>query len=248
MRVRQIDNALNLLELFARDRTPLTLSDVARSLDMPKSSAFNLIETLLGRGLLYETSRRAGYYPTRRFFDLSRSIMEGDALLRRMRGELEALAADTGETVVLSAREHHEVVYIDVVESPAVIRYFARVGERRAIHTTASGKAILTTYDPVERGRVLRMLDYAGRQPAARPGAAALAADLDAAVARGWCEDRAETLPDVMGLGAPILAGERRFGLAVAGPLYRMQDRRDELVSSLLAAVARIREISAAAP
>ncbi len=246
MRVRQVDNALSLLELYARERAPLTLSDVARALGMPKSSAFNLIETLLGRGLLYETSRRAGYYPTRRLFDLAQAIMEGDGILGRIRGELEALAAATGETVVLSARDQDVVVYVDVVESPASIRYFARVGERRAIQTTASGKAILASYPPAERARILLSLDYGHGQPAAKRDAAALAADLDAAVARGWSEDCGESTPEVMGLGAPVLTGERRFGLAVAGPLYRMQDNRDALARCLIAAAERVRAISGA--
>lgn len=248
MRVRQIDNAFSLLELYARDRTPITLTGMARALAMPKSSVFNLIETLVGRGLLYEVSPRGGYYPTWRLLDLSRSIMEGDALLPRIRGELESLAARTGETVVLSAREHNDVVYIDVVESTALIRYFAKVGERRAIHTTSSGKAILTTYEPAERAKILRSLKYAAHQKASKRTAEELAADLDAAIRRGWCEDRAESTPDVMGLGAPIFTGERRLGLGLAGPLYRMEDNRHELARCLIATANRVKQIAISAP
>src|SRR3546814_5388611 len=58
---------------------------------------------------------------------------------------------------------------------------------------------------------------------------AELADDLEVAVRRGWCEDQARTAPDVMGVGVPLVCGERRFGLAVAGPVYRMQDRREEI-------------------
>lgn len=248
MRVRQIENAFGLLEFYARERTPMTLSGIARTLDMPKSSVFNLIKTLVGLGLLYEVSPRGGYYPTRRLLDLSRSIMEGDLLLQRVRGELEALAARTGETVVLSVREHNDVVYIDVVESAALIRYIAKVGERRAIHTTSSGKAILTTYEPVERARILRSLDYSGPQKASKRNAQELASDLDAAILRGWCEDRAESTSEVMGLGVPVFIGDRRLGLAVAGPLYRMEDNRIELAQCLIAAAGRVKDLVAAVP
>jgi DNA-binding IclR family transcriptional regulator len=248
MRVRQIDNALNLLELYARAREPMTLTAMARALRMPKSSVFNLIETLVGRGLLYEVSPRGGHYPTRRLLDLSRAIMDGDLLLQRIRGELEVLAARTGETVVLSAREHNDVVYVEVVESAAPIRYFAKVGEHRAIHTTSSGKAILTTYEPLERGRILRSLRYVAHQKATKRNAQELAADLEAAIRRGWCEDRAESTADVMGLGAPIFTGERRFGLGLAGPLFRMEDNRDALVRCLIATADRVKEIATTIP
>lgn len=233
MRVRQIDNVLDLLEIYARERSPMTLTALSEALGIPKSSTFNIIETLVSRGFLYETKPRGGYYPTHRLLELARSMMEGDPLTARLHGQLQALARATGETAVLSAREQDDVVYVDVVESSAPIRYFAKVGERRPIHTTSSGKAILISYAPAERERILRGLRYLPYQQATKKGARELAADLDASIGRGWCEDLAESTPDVMGLGVPVVTAGRRFGLAVAGPMYRMQDNRAVLVAHL---------------
>src|SRR3546814_21193322 len=95
---------------------------------MPKSSTFNLIHTLLVRGYLYETRKRGGYYPTRRLLDLANHIAEGDPLLQGIHGYLEELAAQTGETALLSVREGSDVIYVDVVESASPIR---RSEERR---------------------------------------------------------------------------------------------------------------------
>ncbi|BCH24784.1 transcriptional regulator [Mesorhizobium sp. L-8-10] len=243
MRVRQIDKVLDLFEVYAREKTSLTLTALSKALGIPKSSTFNVIETLVARGFLYETKPRGGYYPTARLLDLSRSMMEGDPLVQRVHGELAALAAVTGETAVLSVRDQLDVVYVDVVESTAPIRYFAKVGERRAIHTTSSGKAILTAYDTKEREDILRSLSYAPIQPATKMNAGELAEDLDRSIERGWCEDRSESTPDVMGLGVPIRSGDRRFGLALAGPLYRMQGNLDTLVGHLLAAAERVENL-----
>lgn len=240
MRVRQIDNVLDLFEIYARERSPLTLTALSQALGIPKSSTFNIIETLARRGFLYETKPRGGYYPTQRLLELARSMMDGDPLITRIHGQLKELAAATGETAVLSAREQDDVVYVDVVESIAPIRYFAKVGERRPIYTTSSGKAILTTYESAERASILRALRYFPYQKATKKGARELAADLDASIGRGWCEDLAESTPDVMGLGVPVVTGGRRFGLAVAGPIYRMQGNREALVVHLHAAATRI--------
>jgi IclR family acetate operon transcriptional repressor len=243
MRVKQVENLLDLFEIYARRKVPLTLTALSTVLGMPKSSTFNLIDTLVARGFLYETKARGGFYPTRRLLDLARSVMEGDTFLQRIHGELEALAESTGETALLSAPDHEHVIYIDVVESPALIRYFAKVGDRRPIHTTSSGKAILTTYPPKEREWILRSLTSVAHQTATKTTVKDLAANLEEAITRGWCEDYAETTPDVMGLGVPILDGKRRFGLAVAGPLYRMQDKRKELAALLQSAASRIKQI-----
>ena len=193
MRVKQVENLLDLFEIYARRKAPLTLTALSEVLGMPKSSTFNLIDTLVARGFLYETKARGGFYPTRRLLDLARSVMEGDPFLQRIHGELEALAESTGETALLSVRDQDHVIYVDVVELPALIRYFAKVGDRRPIHTTSSGKAILTTYPSEERERILRSLTYVAYQTSSKTTAKELAANLEEAIARGWCEDHAET-------------------------------------------------------
>ena len=243
MRVRQIDNMLDLLELFARQKTPLTLTALSRALAMPKSSMFNLLETLLARGVIYETHPRGGYYPTRRLYDLAQQTMQGDSFLQLIHGELEALAAATGETVLVAARDPQEpsgIVYIDVVESREPLRYSAKVGDKRPVYTTSSGKAILTTYAPEERRHIAASLTYALHQATTIGNAEEMAAALDVAVVRGWCEDNSEYTPDVMGLAVPILYGEGRFGLAVAGPIYRVRSNRPKLVELLQSAAQRI--------
>src|SRR3546814_12630108 len=78
MKAGQVHNVLALFELFAREKAPRTLTALAQQLDMPKSSAFNLIQTLLDRGFIYETRKRGGYYPTRRLLELARRIAQGD--------------------------------------------------------------------------------------------------------------------------------------------------------------------------
>src|SRR3546814_13025428 len=95
---------------------------------MPKSSAFNLIQTLLDRGFIYETRKRGGYYPTRRLLELASRIAEGDPFLQNIHGYLESLAAETGETALLAVREHAAVISVDVVESSSPRSEERRVG------------------------------------------------------------------------------------------------------------------------
>jgi IclR family transcriptional regulator, acetate operon repressor len=241
MKASQVENLLALFELFAREKAPRTLTAVADHLGMPKSSAFNLIHTLLDRGFIYETRRRGGYYPTRRLLDVATQIAEGDPFLQSLHRYLEVLAAETGETALVAVREHHDVIYVDVKESSSPIRYSAKVGDRRPLCTASSGKAILASLAPRERAAILGAVDFAAQEGCPAVSAEELAEELADSAARGWCEDRARTASDVMGIGVPLVCGERLFGLAVAGPIYRMQDRRQELACSLQAAAGEIR-------
>src|SRR3546814_19170139 len=110
MKAGQVHNVLALFELFAREKAPRTLTALAQQLDMPKSSAFNLIQTLLDRGFIYETRKRGGYYPTRRLLELASRIAEGDPFLQNIHGYLESLAAETGATALLAVREDRKSV------------------------------------------------------------------------------------------------------------------------------------------
>lgn len=240
MRVKQIDNAFDLFELFAREKQPLTLTAIASRLDMPKSSVFNMLDTLVSRGLLYETRQRGGYYPTQRLSEIATEIMEGDVVLRRIHGELEKLAAETGETALLATRQGPDIVYVDVVESTSPIRYFAKYGERRPLCTTSSGKAILISHPPEEREKIVRSIELVAYQESTLTEPAALLKNLALSVERGWTEDRAEFTPDVMGIGVPLAHGTRRFGLAIAGPLYRMEYQRETLAAKLKTAALRM--------
>lgn len=243
MRVRQVDNVFELFELFAKDKRPLTLTTIARTLGIPKSSVFNLIDTLLSRGLIYETRQRGGYYPTPRLFEIAGQIMEGDVFLQGIHGELESLASDTGETVLLAARQGAEVIYVDVVESDSPIRYFAKYGERRPLHVTSTGRAILTSYEPHERARILAAIPFENYKTNAMLEPEDLLKQLELSAKRGYTIDRANLMSDVMGIGMPLVHGTRRFGLAIAGPLYRMDNQHEVLVAKLKAASARIQRI-----
>jgi len=240
MRVKQIDKVIDLYEIFAKNRSPMTLSVIAKELAIPKSSAFNIIETLCARGYLYETRPRGGYYPTSQLADLSRSIAGEELLIQRLHAHLEALAEETGETTMLAAREHSEIVYLDVVECTSAVRYTARVGQRRLLHTTSSGKAILFSYPEDDRRIVLDGL----AQTLPPPEYTELVGELTESAARGWAEDRGQTMPDVTGFGVPVITGRWRLGLAVAGPAYRVDPKRKQLVEQIISRRDRImREI-----
>src|SRR5690606_33048625 len=101
-------------------------------------------------------------------------------------------------------------------------------------------KAILLTYPQPQRRRILEGLDYVRHRPGTVSSADELEAVLARAEARGWCEDHAEFTPEVMGLAVPLQLSERRLGLAIAGPLYRMVDRQPELAGLLSAAARKI--------
>lgn len=233
MIVKQVLFAIQILEFFASRKRPATLSEIAEHFGWPRSSTFNLIETLSKSGLLYELKYRAGYYPTRRLLDLARTIVADGPLSDRLRMMAVNLAERTGETATLAGLSGQSAVFLEVVESPSPIRYFTHVGERVPLYPTASGQAILSMFSPRERAALLRKLDYVRYAPNTPMSPDEVEAEIQKSIERGWFANNNGYVRDLMGVAIPLPLPDRQLCLLVAGPAFRLESRLPELVAAL---------------
>ena len=116
-----VDRTLDFLELFARERRPLSLSEMAQLLEIPISSCHDVVSAMLTRGYIYEIAPRAGYYPTRRLNDLTKEISDNDPVLLRAEILLRSLRDTLDETVLLAKANGLSATYLLIfrVYSPA---------------------------------------------------------------------------------------------------------------------------------
>jgi DNA-binding IclR family transcriptional regulator len=152
------DRTIDLFETFAKAQTPMSLSELARSLNVPPSSCFNLIRALEERGYLYFLRHRGQLYPTRRLYQTAKAIVTGDSLTVRLEPMLQTLRNQTKETIILGKRQGNRVIYLNVIEGPQTIRYIAQVGDLKPLHSSSIGKSILGALDPEELEELLRRL------------------------------------------------------------------------------------------
>ena len=141
--VTAVDRVIDIFEAFRASRRPLSLTDLADAVDMPKSTCHAIVNTLTARGYLYTFSHPRALYPTRRMFDVARDIQDSDPFLERVTPLLEELRDATQETVILGKRQGDEVVYLQVLEGLHPIRYSARPGDLKPLHSSSIGKALL---------------------------------------------------------------------------------------------------------
>lgn len=237
MIVKQVAFALQILELFAERKSPATLSEIADHFGWPRSSTFNLIETLSKAGYLYELRHRSGYYPTPRLLKLAEAIVTDGPVSDALKAMVERLAARTGETAILAAPSGGSAVFVEVVESTNPIRYFAHVGQRVPLYATSAGRAILSLFSPRERAAILEKTDYQRFAPATLMNAEAVEAEIAASKARGWFINNNGYSPDLLGVAIPLPLPDRHFCLLVAGPAYRLSSQVDTLADEVRSAI-----------
>ena len=221
--VKSADRTVQILEAFAAAGEPLGIAELARRLAIPVSARYGLIRTLELRGYLYELGLRKGWYPTLRWLQKARAIAEHDPMLERVAPLLDELCAASGETVVLGKRSGSMVTYLNVVESANSIRYSAQVGERKPLHSSSAGKALLGAMPPAERTALLDTLKLTRVTPGTIVRRDLLEKDLAAGARRGWYTTRGENVADVHALAAPVRIDGELHAVVVAGPAHRIE-------------------------
>lgn len=222
MDVKSAGRTIDLFEVFGRTQLPLSLSDVARAISAPLTSCLYLVRALEGRGYLYAVGARRQIYPTRKLFDVAQSIAAGEPRMARIEPTLVALRDKTRETVILGKRHGNRVVYLAVVEGPQTIRYTARVGELKPLHSSSAGKVLLSALEPQERAKLVAHLPLDAVTISTITDRAALLADLKRCAARGYAETRGENVADVMAIAKSVQLEGDIYAIVVAGPMHRM--------------------------
>ena len=114
------------------------------------------------------------------------------------------LAKQTGETLFLAAPEGTSVVFLDVVESSADIRFIANVGQRLPIHVTAAGRAILSQYLPAERAATLKRIKYQSYEKDTFMTPESVESDIQKSADAGWYVNLGIYAPGVAGIAVPF--------------------------------------------
>jgi DNA-binding IclR family transcriptional regulator len=237
--VKQAANVLDLIEFFAEHRRPASLAEIAKHFEWPRSSTFNLLGTLAGRGFLYEPKARGSYYPSPLWSSLVLQIESGDPIPHQLHQLLAALVERTGETAVLAAATGAYAVFVDSVESPHAVRYTAKPGKMIPLHVTATGRALLSQMPPADRATVLKRATFERYTATTLMSVAAVEKEIKRSVERGWFEGNAEFTTDLGGVALPLKMPHRQFAILVAGPMFRLKDRSQELAGTIAAEIAR---------
>lgn len=239
-RVKAADRTLDVLEAFSRTKRPLSLSELAKEIQMPVSSCHVLVKTLTSRGYINTFGPHRQHYPSKLLFDLASTLLENNPVLAVVSPYLQSLCDACGETVVLGKRLDNHVLYLDVLETTKTIRFSARISTLRDLHSSALGKALLAQLKEEERRDLVFRLSLAPITGHTFTDPGKLLANIDAGLERGWQLTDGESVDDVMAVAQGISLGGENHAIAIAGPLSRMQPRVQEHADALLSVIEKI--------
>jgi len=236
--LKTVSRAIEIINLL-KERSEVGISEVARELDMSKSSAYNYLETL--REHLLVIKREDKYSLSHQFLFLGENV-RNDSKLYRIGGEyITELAERTGEYAHLVTEEHGRGVNLCKVKgSNAVGGEYHRQKIQRPdyLHFTATGKAILAfqseaqVYETIERHGLPAKTKNTITDPQA------LFEELEKVRERGYAYNDEEEIEGLRAVGAPIRnkSGDVLGSLSLSGPTSRFQDQqfREEIPEKVM--------------
>jgi IclR family transcriptional regulator, acetate operon repressor len=234
-----VQRAVKLLKACGEGGPGRRLSDLARAVDLNKTTAFRLLSALESAGLVERTADGDAYQIGAELTRLAGQALGSRALLAAGRPALQALAAATNETITLEVLIDAEVLIVDEVVGSHVIAAMPSLGTRWPAHATSTGKVLLAGLSDLELQRRTQP-PLASFTPRTVVNAIALRRELLRARERGYATSVEELEPGFVAVGAPVRAagGTVIAAISVGGPRSRFSP----------AVVARIaRELPAAA-
>ena len=236
-----VRKAMAVISAFSYGEPVLGVSELSRRLGMGKSTVHRILTTLQGGGFVERTPDER-YRLSIKMYEIGLQVAASSELRELVHPVLERLRNESGETAHLAVLSGTDVVYLDRLESPHMLRMLTQIGRRRGAHATSSGKVLLAFGAPADIDRVV-----AAGMPRLGPRTITSRAMLERALADvradGYAISVEESARGVSSVAAPIFGGvgECVAAMSVAGPITRMPaDQLDHFARMVVAATASI--------
>lgn len=243
--IEVLKKAVSILDYMAKHDIPSGVSDLARALDMPKSTVHRILSTLNEANIVLKTG--SGHYKMGPAVLLwSGGYQFSSGIVDLTRPWLEALRDETKETVHLSVYENGSAHYVGRLDSPQTVTLrWSRLGTELPLYCTAAGRAILSFLPQEELDAYLGKAKLAPRTEHTVVDEKELRKMLARFRGQGYAEENQENEENIRCVGVALLGrhGYPVAAISITVPSFRFDDRDAAKYGELLTKAAR--EISA---
>jgi IclR family transcriptional regulator, KDG regulon repressor len=227
-----VTNAVRILKSFNSVDRDWGVTELARHLDLTKSSVHRLLSTMTQEEILSQDPETGKYHLGLALVDLAASIPAQQLLHEAVLAPMTELHNRSGETVHVAVLDKRKVVYVERLDSPATMTMFLKRGRCIHAHATATGKVLLAF---LPRRTLDRVLDGWELEPVTEhtiTNIDVLRAELSTIRERGYAENRHEAEVGIVSAAAPVRSrtGNVVAALGIAGHAEKIDPHRMQFV------------------
>ena len=218
-----VAKALSLLDLLGEYPHGATLSDLSGRSGFPLSTTHRLLASLI-RGdfaSLSDTDRR--YHLGLRVFALGQQVASARGFTGTVLPQMEWLAEQTGEAVLMSVLDGDRQLYVHYVAGPQQVGVIGERGRHGPLHCTSMGKVLLAFAPAEQSARLVDTVELTRLGPNTITDRDAFRAEIATVRARGYAIADEEHETGIRAIGVPIVdsSGRLRAAISIAAPAFR---------------------------
>lgn len=209
---RTVSRVIRILERAAREHQGVTLNQLCRELDAPRSSVHGFVQGLVSEGYLMD-SHTGGYVLGVGAHTLLAST--SSSLVEIVHPVAETLHSQLNETITLAVPVGHDIAYVYTKHAQQPITYSPLMHTRRHPWPTSAGKIFLAFN---AAGCEWTPDDIAGRLGAEAQD------ELETVRSQGFALNMGESVTDVAAVAVGVEIGQRLVAaLSIGGPRARIE-------------------------
>lgn len=218
---------MDILSILSAGNKSLSLSQISREINAPKTSTFEILMTMVEKGFLEFDDDLKTYKPGIKLFEVGSSYLNNTDLIKEARTYLEILVKKTGETAFLATSSNRDVVYLDKLEGASSIRTTATLGMRIPMYLTGLGKALLAAYPDQKVEELMRNYTFTKVTTRSIKDYDSLMVELKKIRQRGYAIDNQEHEENVFCIAVPIWNYDNQpiAAMSIAGLITRMEEK-----------------------
>lgn len=218
-----------------REQGPLTLSEIANDFDLPMSTAHIHLATLLKSEYVIKSGDE--YRCSLQFLRTGGKLRDEMPFFQVAKYEVDDLTDTLEEYANIVTMENGYMVQLYKSRTPSSIDDNAPLGSHLYLHSTATGKAMLSQLTEAEVDEIIEKRGLPRETAATIVDREELLDELATTRERGYSINRGEHYQGVCAVGVPILSKDHEVAgaISVSGPASRMNEERinDEIVPVL---------------
>jgi IclR family pca regulon transcriptional regulator len=235
---------LAVIRAFTRDHAALTLSEIARGVEMPAATARRCLLTLEELGYVTRSGRSFLLRP--KVLELGAAYLDSMNIEQLTKTHLEELARNTGDSAALCVLDGTDIVYVARASVRTLIRLEAHVGSRFPAHATSTGRVLLAGLSADRLERYFKTAAFEALTDRTVVDPARLRQLIDDCRRSGYSAVEDELAYGVVALGVPVFDHHRRVVAALNTSSHSRKITKARLVRDRLAMLQEVsRQISA---
>ena len=224
--VPALERTLAILELLAGSRAGLTLPEIAKELQLPKSSVHCLLITLERHCYLNRNERTSRYMFGSKLFSLGNMSLSGLRVRQVAAPHMHTLMKRVGLTVHLAVLEGYEAVLVEKAEPPGLFKLATWLGKRMDVHCTGLGKALIAHVPDEVLTQLVRERGLPRHNDNSISSLKKLKEELQRTREAGYGMDDEEDEIGHRCIGAPIVdeAGQVAAAISISGTILQVRE------------------------